>query len=270
MLAGDNVLVTGNGSLGTPYIVSADGLIVQDEDVEISADAGQLDFQGAGVTATLGTGEVIVTIPGYTDEQARDAIGAALVAGAGISIVVDDPNDTITVTNTIPAYTDEEVRDVIGAALVAGAGISIVVDDPGDTITIASTTVGVGTLTVQDENVEVETAVTQIDFQGSGVVATSGASEVIVTVRGFSTRAVATTQALPDTDEVVLASDTINLTLPAVGLFVGNRLTIKNVDVGVITITPASGTIDGAASKTLTVQYSSVDLVTDGTDWWEI
>lgn len=34
---------------------------------------------------------------GYTDEQARDAIGAALVEGAGISIVVNDAGDTITI-----------------------------------------------------------------------------------------------------------------------------------------------------------------------------
>ena len=33
----------------------------------------------------------------YTDEQARDAIGAALVAGSGISVTVNDPGDTITI-----------------------------------------------------------------------------------------------------------------------------------------------------------------------------
>lgn len=33
-------------------------------------------------------------------------------------------------------YTDEQVRDVIAAALVAGAGMDIDVDDGGDTITI--------------------------------------------------------------------------------------------------------------------------------------
>lgn len=33
----------------------------------------------------------------YTDEQARDAIGAALVAGTGIAVTVDDGADTITI-----------------------------------------------------------------------------------------------------------------------------------------------------------------------------
>jgi hypothetical protein len=73
----------------------------------------------------------------YTDENARDAIGAALVAGTGVSIAVNDAGDTITITNTLP-YTDEQVRDIIGAALVQGAGITITVNDAADTITIAS------------------------------------------------------------------------------------------------------------------------------------
>lgn len=37
-------------------------------------------------------------------------------------------------------------------------------------------------LTVQDENANVSTAVTQIDFQGAGVTTTSGTGEVIVTI----------------------------------------------------------------------------------------
>lgn len=37
------------------------------------------------------------------------------------------------------SYTDEQVRDVIGAALVAGSNISVTVNDSSDTITLAST-----------------------------------------------------------------------------------------------------------------------------------
>lgn len=43
---------------------------------------------------------------------------------------------------------------------------------------------GSGSLTVQDENSNVSTAVTQIDFQGAGVTASSGSGEVIVTIAG--------------------------------------------------------------------------------------
>lgn len=78
-------------------------------------------------------------IGGYTDEMARDAIGAALVAGTGMTVTPNDGADTITLATTITQYTDEMARDAIGAALVAGTGMAIVVNDAGDTITLTAT-----------------------------------------------------------------------------------------------------------------------------------
>lgn len=154
-----------------------------------------------------------------------------VISGSNITVTgTGSLADPYVITGLAP-YTDEMARDAIGAALVAGTGITIAVNDAGDTITISSGASGTGIAT---------------------------------------TRAVSTSQDLPNTDEVVLASGTINLTLPAVGSYVSRRMTIKNIGTGSVTITPASGTLDGAASKTLNVQYSSVDLVTDGTNWWEI
>jgi hypothetical protein len=43
------------------------------------------------------------------------------------------------------AYTDEQVRDVIGAALIAGTNITKVVNDAGDTITLSATVPTAGT-----------------------------------------------------------------------------------------------------------------------------
>jgi hypothetical protein len=47
---------------------------------------------------------------------------------------------------------DEQIRDVIGTALVAGTNITITVNDAGDTITIASTATSTttGELLMQD------------------------------------------------------------------------------------------------------------------------
>ena len=82
-------------------------------------------------------------------ETARDAIGAALIAGSGITITVNDGADTITVSysgNTVytQAQIEEFARDAVGTALVAGTNISIVVDDAGNTITINNTGGGGG------------------------------------------------------------------------------------------------------------------------------
>lgn len=69
------------------------------------------------------------------------------------------------------------------------------------------------------------------------------------------------------TDYVYLASGTINVTMPTA---VGNtaRYTIKNVGAGTVTIdTTGVETIDGSLTAPLPVQYTSLDLVSDGTNW---
>jgi hypothetical protein len=57
--------------------------------------------------------------------------------------------------------------------------IALAVETVDDSIGEATTPY---TLTVQDENGNVSTSVTQIDFQGSGVTATAGTGEVVVTI----------------------------------------------------------------------------------------
>lgn len=84
-------------------------------------------------------------------------------------------------------------------------------------------------------------------------------------------RAVSTTQTLLGGDSIVLATGGaggITLTLP--GPVSGKIYNIKKVDAGVgaITINTSSGTIDGAASKTLTTQYQSLTLASDGTNFF--
>lgn len=83
----------------------------------------------------------------YTDENARDAIGAALVAGSGITIAANDGSDTITITAT-GNYTDEQAQDAVAAMLTAGSNIILTYDDVANTLTIAAT----GASTYTDEN----------------------------------------------------------------------------------------------------------------------
>ena len=50
----------------------------------------------------------------------------------------------------------------------------------------------------------------------------------------------------------------------------GYRYQIKNLSSHVITVTSLAGSIDGASSFTLSLQYSSITLITDGTNWFII
>jgi hypothetical protein len=70
-------------------------------------------------------------------------------------------------------------------------------------------------------------------------------------------------------DEIVLASGTSTITLPTTPV-AGRRYTVKNSGTGTITITSASGTIDGAATAVITSQYNSLDFVSDGTNWFTV
>jgi hypothetical protein len=69
--------------------------------------------------------------------------------------------------------------------------------------------------------------------------------------------------------EVVLASGTITITLPTA---IGNDYfyTVKKTDSSANTITlntTSSQTIDGGSSATLKVQYASITLISDGSNW---
>ena len=78
-------------------------------------------------------------------------------------------------------------------------------------------------------------------------------------------RAITTTSSLTKSDYLIVASNTITITLPS--SVAGKIIKIKNIDTGTITINPLSGTIDGASSKSLTVQYTGFEFTGDGTNW---
>lgn len=62
----------------------------------------------------------------------------------------------------------------------------------------------------------------------------------------------------------------IAFNLPAVGISTGRELHIKKTtgDAFTVIVTPASGTVDGDATKTIVDQYTSIHLICDGTNWF--
>ena len=89
----------------------------------------------------------------------------------------------------------------------------------------------------------------------------------------FTLATKAANYAMVPLDGIILASGTISITLPDVSLadvVIGKRYTVKNNGTGTVTVNTVAGTIDGAATLAMAVQYSSVDFVTDGTNWFTV
>jgi len=135
--------------------------------------------------------EVIFTSFGTTAGDAefiRDTIGAALVAGTGVTLTVNDAGDTI--TYAIDTATElERMMDFLGGVttagkgLVAGTNITLTYDDANDKITIAASGGGSGH-TIKDEGTPL-TARAALNFVGSGVTVTDdGSANTIVTIPG--------------------------------------------------------------------------------------
>jgi|TARA_R100000501_G_C2595736_1_gene94342 hypothetical protein len=78
-----------------------------------------------------------------------------------------------------------------------------------------------------------------------------------------------TTYTATTSDDVILCDGTFTLTLYAASGNSGEVLYLKNISTGTITIdADGSETIDGALAKYLAgVQYESLTIVCDGSDW---
>jgi hypothetical protein len=104
-----------------------------------------------------------------------------------------------------------------------------------------------------------------VDGDFSGSLTTAGLTTGIQTVTIAS-------DTLVDTDHTTLCdctSNTITINLPAASA--GQRFEIKKIDASANAVTidgNASETIDGALTATLTTQYESITIVSDGTNWF--
>tara|TARA_Y100000296_G_scaffold32758_1_gene37929 strand:+ start:720 stop:1154 length:435 start_codon:yes stop_codon:yes gene_type:complete len=81
-------------------------------------------------------------------------------------------------------------------------------------------------------------------------------------------------------DDIILANGTLTINLytasggtDGTGNIAneGRRIVVKNIGTNTVTVDPSgSETIDGASTKDLTAQYESLQLVSDGANWWII
>lgn len=114
------------------------------------------------------------------------------------------------------------------------------------------------TFTVAEDNTNKRVNLTIAATGGSG-------SGITRSIQSISASQVADSAAT--TDYVYLVSGTTTLTLPDASTNT-NLYTVKNVGTGIVTIdTTSSQTIDGNLTIVMPVQYTSVDLISNTTNW---
>jgi hypothetical protein len=103
------------------------------------------------------------------------------------------------------------------------------------------------------------------------MLGTSATAGIVSNLVNLSVLSVSTNTTLSNVSSVVLVnatsgSKTITLPAPSAGTIFHVKKTDSSLNT--VVITPPSGTIDGAANKTLSYQYSSVSVVSDGTNFF--
>lgn len=90
---------------------------------------------------------------------------------------------------------------------------------------------------------------------------------------GMKVTTVTTTTTLTVAHNVVICNSTsaLSINLPAASTCTNRVYRIKNINTGAVTIDPSSTeTIDGALTYIISIQYFSVDIVSDGSNWFVV
>lgn len=204
-------------------------------------------------------------------EAVDDFVNALLAGGNNITTSYDDANDTLTIDTS--ALNTEEVGDAVDALLTAGNAINLSYDD------------GAGTLTIDvvDSNIDhdaLSNYVADEHVAHSGVNITAGrgltgGGDITAsrTLNGHDV-AVQTGNYTAAENDIVLADASggpLTVTLPAPDEAI--MVTVKKIDssANAVTIaTPGSETIDGDSERTVSAQYVSREIISDGVDYYII
>ena len=229
----------------------------------VTANYNSVSIYNDDLNGFIGTSDNTGTAGSLTLNPARNLI----LSPVGNSVQVN-AHLTLSAKNIV---TDTTTGTQIGTATNQKLGFfnaTPVVQQTGNMATALSTLglVTLGKVAVGDITASGTPSATTY-LRGDGTWFTpSGTGGITRTIASISTPT--TAAATASIDYVYLVSGTTTLTLPtAVGN--SNRYTVKNVDASLMTTiaTTSAQTIDGSASITLPVSNSSVELISNNSNW---
>jgi len=225
------------------------------DDTTLNIDGTGLVLSGTGATSTLnadvGTGaNQLVQLDGSSRLPAVDGSQLTNLPSAPVTSVNG-------ATGAVNIYADDTTLNIDGTGLtLSGTG--------------ATSTLNVDVGTGANQIVQLDGSSRLPAVDGSQLTNLPGASRPTVTTDSSGTNSTISNPAAGTLEDIYLVSNgasAVTITLPTVTGNSGYRVHIKRLGTANVTISPASGTIDGAASQVLSIQYSAYTLTTDGTNW---
>ena len=228
--------VTSVNTLTGAVVVSGNDIAADHTATNYTAANANVDGHFSGVDTKLGT-----LLSDITSESLNDLSDVSYSAGAGIDnyVLTYDHSTTSWGAEAAPVTS---VNTLTGAVVVSGNDIAA--DHTATNYTAA--------------NANIDGHLSGIDTK-LGTISGGG---------GYTYSAITADPANAQAGYHYSCTGTFTITLPTSGVTAGEEIRIKNMGTGTITIDPQTVNIDGSTTDyTLDVQYSSITLVSDGTNY---
>jgi hypothetical protein len=259
--------------------------------VAVSATTGSVTISvpNIGVTAVNGsTGSVLVvsSITAGTAMNVSATTGSVTInnlgvtsAVAGTGITVSAATGTVTFSNAGVTAFNGSTGAVLGVSSIAGTANQVTASASTGAVTLSLPQAIATSSTPQFAGLTIAgTGAVSIGSTTAGTmnnVAIGGTTATTAKITGFTVgyASVTTTPFTATADTYIIGvnrAGPVAITLPAGSA--GRVIIVKdesgNASVNNITITPASGTIDGQASLVISANYASYSLYSSGSNWF--